>query len=81
MPQTAVGHAFDYMIGLAAFGATYWLLNGILPDLGVVSVQDDVYTLAWYLWHATLVIYLIFGVFWFFNALKEWQFVQRGNFR
>lgn len=74
---TAVGKAFDYMIGFALFGLTYWLLTGILVEFQVISVQDDVYTLALYLWSACIVIYLVFGAFWFFNALKEWQIQQR----
>lgn len=77
MPVTAVGKAFDYMIGLALFGLTYWLFNSILLEFQIISVQDDVYTFAWYLWHGTIVIYLVFGAFWFFNALKEWQYEQR----
>lgn len=77
MPKTSVGHVADYMLGIAVFGFVYWVFNGILPEFGAISVQDDIYTLAWYLWHGTLVIYLVFGAFWFFNALKEWQFEQR----
>jgi len=53
-------------------------MDGILPEFSSVAVHDDVYTLAWYLWHGAIVVYLIFGAFWFFNALKVWQIEKRG---
>ncbi len=78
MSQTAVGHTFDYIIGLAVFSFFYWIMNGILPEFGNIAVQDDVTMLAWYFWHGAIIIYLIFGAFWFFNALKVWQVERRG---
>lgn len=78
MSRTAVGRAFDYIIGLFVFGFFYWIMDGILPEFSSVAVHDDVYTLAWYLWHGAIVVYLIFGAFWFFNALKVWQIEKRG---
>lgn len=64
---------FDYLFGLGLFGLVYWLLNGILVELRVLSATGDVYTLANFLWAGALVVYLIFGIFWMVRKLKEWD--------
>ena len=70
---TGVFFAFDYLIGLAVFGFAYWVLNGILPGLQIISVHDVVYKLAMFFWGGSIVIYLVFGPFYFWNRLKEYD--------
>jgi len=54
------------------FGLIYWLLNGILPYFALISVQDDVYQFAMWSWRAAVVVYLIFGMFYFYRTIKTW---------
>lgn len=70
---TAVFHAFDYIIGLGVFGFVYWLLNGILPAFQVMSTSGIIYQLAMFFWGGAAVIYLVFGPFYFWNKLKEYN--------
>ena len=71
--STGVFMAFDYLIGLGVFGFVYWLLNGILQVFGALSTKDVVYDICMFFWAAALVIYLVFGPFYFWNRLKEWS--------
>jgi len=70
---TAVFYAFDYIIGLGVFGFIYLILNGFIPTFQDISSSGAVYDLAVFLWAASLIIYLIFGPFYFWNRLKEYQ--------
>lgn len=69
---TSVMYALEYLIGLAIFGLIWWLFNGILPTIGIVSVKDDVYTLTNYLWGGSIIFYLVMGMFYFWRRIKEW---------
>lgn len=69
---TSVLYTFEYLMGLAVFGLIYWLLNGILPAFSVISTKDDVYDMAMWAWRAAVVIYLLFGMFYFFRSIKTW---------
>ena len=73
---TTVVYAFEYLAGLFFFGLTYWILNGILPFFRAISVQDDVYTLANYLWIGALVVYVIFGIWYFIIRIKTWRYIM-----
>jgi len=77
--MSAVRHAFDYLFGLGVFGFFYWILNGILVEFRPVSETGSIYDWANYMWSASVIIYLVFGAFWFFRVLKEWQFEQQGG--
>ena len=70
---TSVLYAFEYLMGLATFGLIYWLLNGILPEFALISVKDDVYQFAMWSWAAAVVVYLLFGMFYFFRSIKTWR--------
>ena len=72
MSSTSVFHAFDYIIGLAVFGFIYALLNMILPSFEVLSSTGVVHDFANFIWVGALVVYLVFGPFYFWNKLKEW---------
>lgn len=79
--MSAVRHAMDYVVGFFVFGFFYGLLNPIITILSGTSslgLSGDVYSVAMGLWGLGLVIYIIFGMFWFFRVLKEWQFEQGG---
>lgn len=67
----------DYLIGYVFFGIIYWLLNGVLVDLRVVSVTDYVYDFANYVWAATVVLYIIFGTFWLIRKIKEIEYYSK----
>lgn len=75
--MTAVFHVFDYMFGIAAFGLLYYILNGIIPSIRSVSLSGDILDWANYMWWGSLIVYLIFGAFYFLNALKLWQFERK----
>jgi len=74
--MTAVRSAFDYMFGLGLFGLAYWIYNGIIVEFKGVSSTHEVYDFANYFWWGALIIYLIFGAFWFIRSLKEWDVVR-----
>ena len=73
---TSVSYAFEYFIGLMVFGLLWWMFNGILPEIGVVSVQGDVFRLSQYLWEGSVVVYLIFGMFYLWRRIKEWKILR-----
>ena len=75
--KTAVFYAFEYLFAFVAFGLARWLFDGILPFFQVISKTGTVYTYCNYIWTASLVVFLIFSAFWFWNKLKEWQYVGR----
>jgi len=70
---TSVIYAFEYMIGLAVFGFFYWLMNGILVEFQFISVQDTTYTLAMFFWAGILIVYIIFGIWYFIIRIKTWR--------
>lgn len=72
MSSTSVFYAFDYLIGLAVFGFVYALFNMILPAFRLLSTTGVIYEYANFIWIGALVIYLVFGPFYFWNRLKEW---------
>ena len=67
---TGVVNLLDYLIGIPVFGAVYFILTDPLNMINssIVATNQD---WAMYLWAASLVIYLIFGAFWFLNRLRE----------
>lgn len=69
---TAVMYAFEYLMGFPFFGLVYWIMNGILVDLRSISVQDTVFQYGNYIWAACVVIYIVFGIFYFIRRLKTW---------
>ena len=70
---TAVFLAFDYLIGLGVMGFLYYILNLILPSFEVISATGTVHDLANMIWTGVLIMYLVFGPFWFWNKLKEYD--------
>lgn len=70
---TSVMIALDYFFGLGVFGFIYWLLNGILPSFMSISENTPIYTFAIWLWHGSLVLYLVFGIFWLPRKIKEYN--------
>jgi len=77
---TSVMIALDYFFGLAVFGFLYWLLNGIVPEFMAISETNAIYNLAVWLWHGSLVLYLVFGIFWLPRKLKEYDNWNGGRF-
>jgi len=77
--MSAIRHAMDYLFGLGVFGFVYWILNGIRVEFQPVSETGTIYDWANYMFNGAVIIYLIFGAFWFFRVLKEWQFEQQGG--
>lgn len=73
---TSVIYATEYIIGLVVFGLIFWLLDGILIDFVGVSTRDTVYYFAWYTWDAAVIIYLIFGMYYFYRSIKRWQILK-----
>lgn len=75
--MSAVFMAFDYIFGLAVFGFLRWILHGIQIEFQDVSQTGTTFDWAIYMWNAAIIIYLVFGPFWFFRVLKEWKIEQQ----
>ena len=73
---TSVLYAFEYMLGIPFFGISYWVLNGLLIDLRVMSVTDTVYQYANLIWAGAVVVYMIFGIFYFIRQVKTWTIMR-----
>ena len=73
---TSVMYAFEYLIGLVVFGLMYWLLNGILVEFRVFSIQDSVYYFCNYMWGAAIFVYLIVGIFYLIRRIKTWTVMK-----
>lgn len=54
----------EYIGGMMLFGFVYWLIDGILVELSVISRTGTVYEYLMYLWVGSAIIYLIFGGYW-----------------
>ena len=74
---TSAVYVIEYLAGLFIFGLIYWILNGILPTLATMSSTGDVYNLAGYLWSASVIIYLIFGIWYFIIRIKTWKYFNQ----
>jgi len=73
---TAVSAALEYFIGFPIFGAAYWLLNGILVEFKVLTLDSDLKAYCNWLWFGALVLYLVLGVFWLPRKIKEWEMYE-----
>lgn len=74
---TSAVYVFEYLAGLFFFGLFYWILNGILPEFRFMSMTGSVFDLANYLWKAIVVIYLIFGIWYFIIRIKTWKYFNQ----
>jgi hypothetical protein len=74
---TSAVYVLEYLSGLLFFGLLYWILNGILPYFAEMSTKGDVYTLAGYLWAGAVVVYLIFGIWYFIIRIKTWKYFNQ----
>ena len=45
----------------------------IIPTFFPLAVSDPIYDYVNYVYYGSLVVYLIFGPFWFWNRVKEQQ--------
>jgi len=70
---TAVFYAFDYIIGLGVMGFLWGILNLIIPAFAGISAHGTVFEIANMIWIGVLIMYLVFGPFWFWNKLKEYN--------
>jgi hypothetical protein len=71
--------AVEYILGIGFFGFMYWLLDGIRTEIMPISERGNVYSLADYIWVASLIIYLIFGGIWVVRSYVEQQYSLRRN--
>lgn len=74
---TSAVYVFEYLAGLFFFGLFYWILNGILPELSGLSMTGSLFDLAGYLWKASVVIYMIFGIWYFIIRIKTWKYFNQ----
>ena len=77
MAGTSATFVFEYLGGLFFFGLIYWILDGILPFFAVLSVTGDVYNLAMYIWQASVILYLVFGIWYLIIRIKTWKFFNQ----
>ena len=65
-----------YFVGLALFGFSYYLLNGILDVFIAIGYHQtgSAYTLLMAIWTAGLFLYLIFGGLWLMKIYNEKQY-------
>jgi len=77
--MSAARHALDYIFGLGIVGFIWAVMNLVIEGVdNGISNTGDVYTLALGIWNVILVLYLLFGAFWLFRVVKEWQYEQGG---
>lgn len=77
--MSAARHAMDYIAGLGIVGFIWAVMHEVVSgvDAGITN-SGDVYTLAMGIWDVILILYLLFGAFWLFRVVKEWQFERGG---
>ena len=73
MSRTSVYYAFDYIFSLGVFGFLWFIVNLIISVFALASGSGTLQDFARYMWYGSLLIFLIFGPFWFFNKLKDWR--------
>jgi len=70
MAMTAVFLAIDYIAGFFIFGIFYWIINGILPEMNLLTPGTDLHTWSQYIWNALLIVYIGLGAWSFLTRLK-----------
>ena len=73
MSKPSVYHAMDYIFSLGVFGFMFFIFNLIVQVFATASGNGTLQEFAGYMWYGTLIIFLIFGPFWFFNRLRDWN--------
>jgi hypothetical protein len=68
---TSILYVLEYFAGFPIFGLIYWILNGILVDISVVSTNSVVTDFSSMIWTGSLVIYIIVGALWLPSKIKE----------
>ena len=76
MTATKVLLVLDYIAGYFVFGTIYWLFSGILVDINQLTPGTDLYVWCNFLWAAALVMYIIFGTFYLYRGIREYDVVQ-----
>jgi len=65
-------HVLEYIMGLAVFGFTFWLLDGIKVEIQIgTGVTGDVFDFMTYVWFGSIIIYLLFGGIWLVRSYAE----------
>ena len=67
---------FVYIVGIAVFGVTYYIIDGMLDAILSTNVGESgiVMDLFIYLWAGILIIYLIFGGWWMIRKYNETEY-------
>lgn len=73
---TSVIYAVEYLVGLFIFGLVYVVLDGILRGMAGMSLVDSVYLFAMLCWGAAVLIYLLFGAFYFWRQIRTWLILR-----
>lgn len=70
----------QYGVGLAVFGFTYWILDGIMDTLIAIAIHEtgNAFNLLMYIWTGALIIYIIFGGWWLIRKYNEEQYTRGG---
>lgn len=74
MSTTKVFLVLDYVASFFILGTIYWLFNGILLSMNLITEGSDLYLWCWYLWHGSLIAIMILGAIYFFIRLREYDF-------
>lgn len=61
----------EYLMGLGVFSFLYWILDGIVKDMKVVSSTTGAYEILFMFWGALLIVYLLFGGWWLIRLFNE----------
>jgi amino acid transporter len=72
MSRTSVYYAFDYIFSIGVFGFLFTILSIIILAFANIAGASTLKDFATYMLYGSLLIFLIFAPFWFFNKLKEW---------
>lgn len=74
--MTAVRIAFEYLALFMVAGLMIWFLGPLLGVFRQQSQTGDILTYANYMWYGLIPIIMIFSIFWFFRALREWDIIR-----
>ena len=68
----------DYVAGYFVFGVLYWLVEGSISPLNLLtpgSALDQFTNLAW---GAALIAYMVLGTIYLFRGLSDWDVTRPG---
>ena len=67
----------EYLGGLCLFGFVYWLVDGIMLELSIMTRTGDTYDFLMFIWVGIIVFYLLIGGVWLVRKYTEPEYMER----